>query len=124
VLPETHRLRRRTDFAAVTRSALRAGGAAVVVHMLPADSADATTPVRVGFVVSKAVGGSVVRHRVARRLRHIVSSHLSEFAPGSRVVVRALAPAATLSSADLDADLLGALGRVNRKWASAKAAHE
>ena len=92
--------------------------------MLPADSADATTSVRVGFVVSKAVGGSVVRHRVARRLRHIVSSHLAELAPGSRVVVRALAPAATLSSADLDADFLGALGRVHRKWATVRGTHE
>jgi len=115
VLPARHRLRRRTDFQATTRSALRAGGDAVVVHLLPATQADATEPVRVGFVVSKAVGGSVERHRVVRRLRAITVPLLAEFPVGSRVVIRALAPAAGATSAELATDLRGALDRVLSK---------
>ena len=50
--------------------------------------------VRVGFVVSKAVGGAVRRNRVKRRLRHIVRPLVGEFG-GATIVVRALPPAAT-----------------------------
>ena len=72
---------------------------------------------RAGFVVSNAVGGSVVRHQVARRLRHLVRSRLAELPPGTGVVVRALPPAAHASSpelaADLDAGLRTALRKLN-----------
>jgi putative membrane protein insertion efficiency factor len=43
------------------------------------DSADASP--RAGLVVSRAVGGSVVRHRVARRLRHLLASRLATLSP-------------------------------------------
>lgn len=68
--------------------------------------------VRAGFVVSKAVGNSVVRHRVARRLRHLVADRIPVLSPHSSVVVRALAPAATASSAELARDLDSALRRL------------
>jgi len=68
---------------------------------------------RAGLVVSKAVGGSVVRHRVSRRLRHLLAPRLGELPPGAMVVVRALPPAAEATSselaADLDTGLLGVL---------------
>lgn len=67
-----------------------------------------------GFVVSRAIGGSVVRHRVLRKLRHLVSPRLEQLPPGSRLVVRALPGAATASSAALgnalDRALRGVLG--------------
>ena len=66
----------------------------------------------VGLVVSKAVGGAVLRNQVKRRLRHLARQRLTSL-PGSAVlVVRALPPAATASSAELGADLDRALGRV------------
>lgn len=68
-----------------------------------------------GFVVNKAVGGSVVRHRVARRLRHLVAPRLAELPSGARVVVRALPPAATASSAELAEDLDSGLRSALRK---------
>lgn len=69
----------------------------------------------VGFVVSKAVGGSVVRNRVERRLRHLVRDHLGALPPGSRVVVRANPAAATATHDQLDRDLAGALERASRE---------
>lgn len=60
---------------------------------------------RVGFVVSKAVGDAVTRHRVARRLRHLMRDRLETLPAGTLVVVRALPPAATASSRDLGQDL-------------------
>jgi len=65
--------------------------------------------------VSKAVGGSVVRHAVARRLRHLVRPRLVSLPAGSRLVVRALPDSATASSDQLAVDLDAALERALRK---------
>jgi ribonuclease P protein component len=117
VLPAGSRLTRRDEFASAVRRGRRVGRPRLVVHLLvPAavpDSLDA--PPRAGFVVSRAVGGSVVRHRVARRLRHLVRPHLATLPPGSRLVVRALPPAATASSHELGADLDSGLRSILRK---------
>jgi len=78
----------------------------------PPGVADASSATRAGFVVSKAVGNSVVRHRVTRRLRHLVSARLGTLPAGSALVVRALPPSATASSAELEADLDAALRRL------------
>lgn len=67
---------------------------------------------RVGFVVSKAVGGSVVRNRVERRLRHLVRDQLPELPPGSRAVVRANPAAADASSEVLARDLASAVRKL------------
>ena len=64
-----------------------------------------------GFVVSKAVGGAVVRNRVLRRLRHQVAGRLDTVPPGAQLVVRALPAAATASSVELGTALDRALGR-------------
>jgi ribonuclease P protein component len=75
-----------------------------VVHAIEAAQPDRP---RFGLVVSKAVGGSVVRHRVSRRIRHSIAASLSEWdAAGFDVVVRALPAAATASSHEIASDLL------------------
>ncbi len=62
-----------------------------------------------GFVVSKAVGNAVVRHRVARQLRHLMRDRLDRFTGGTRIVVRALPPAASATSGELGKDIDSAL---------------
>ena len=62
-------------------------------------------PVRVGFVVSKAVGDAVTRNRVKRRLRHLVAERLPSLDSHCSVVVRANPAAAAESSAQLGHDL-------------------
>jgi ribonuclease P protein component len=79
-----------------------------VVHLLTHDSfrqGSAATPTRAGFVVGRTVGNSVLRHRVQRRLRHLCRERLAELPPGSELVVRALAPAAAATYAELGEDL-------------------
>jgi ribonuclease P protein component len=67
---------------------------------------------RVGFVVNKAVGNSVVRHRVTRRLRHLIRARLGTVRPGCTLVLRALPPAAEAASAELGKDIDAALRRL------------
>jgi len=80
-------------------------------------------PARVGFVVSKAVGNAVVRHRVTRRLRHLARDRLSALPAGTLVVVRALPAAATASSRDLGADLDAALRKLRKPRGGGPAAN-
>ena len=99
MLPAPNRLRERADFTSAVRSSggCRAGSRLLVVHATSTD-ARAGLPPRVGFVVSKAVGGAVVRNRTKRRLRALVSARLDRLPDGLDVVVRANPPAAGASS--------------------------
>ncbi|WFE37601.1 ribonuclease P protein component [Micromonospora sp. WMMD998] len=124
MLAAAQRLRRSSDFAAAVRGGRRVGRGAVVVHLTlpepatagttspePARNSGAETPApsRAGFVVSKAVGGAVVRNKVRRRLRHLVRERLTDLPTGATLVVRALPPAADATYARLGADLDAAL---------------
>ncbi len=109
MLSAEHRLRSSREFAQVVRQGRRAGRPTLAAHLLVTDSGE---PPRAGLVVSKAVGGSVVRHRVARRLRHVLRLRVPELPVGSLLVVRALPAAATAPSAGLGADLDLALHRL------------
>jgi ribonuclease P protein component len=109
VLPAVHRLRTSAEFSEAVRRGRRAGRPLLSVHLL--NTADGTPP-RAGLVVSKGVGGSVVRHRVSRQLRHLLRTRLGTLPAGSRLVVRANPAAAAATSAALGADLDTALARV------------
>jgi ribonuclease P protein component len=73
---------------------------------------DGVVPPRVGFVVSRAVGGAVVRNAVTRRLRALGRDRLPALPEGSLLVLRALPPSATASYAELGEDLDGCLERL------------
>jgi ribonuclease P protein component len=112
VLPARSRIRRSEEFRGVTRRGRRAGRPRLVAHLLLPGDGEQDGPARVGFVVSKAVGGSVVRHRVARRLRHLVRERLGALPPGSLLVVRATPQSADADSGALGDDLDRALTRL------------
>lgn len=64
---------------------------------------------RFGLVVSKAVGDSVTRHRVSRRLRHIAADLIDGLEPDLMVVIRANPASATATHEDLVRDLRSGL---------------
>ncbi|HEX2075795.1 MAG TPA: ribonuclease P protein component [Geodermatophilus sp.] len=116
MLPAQARLRRRPEFTAVVRSGRRAGRPTMVLHYLP-ERPVAATPgraagPRAGFVVGKAVGNSVVRHRVTRRLRAVVRDELHRLPAEADLVVRARPEAATADSEVLRRDLRAGLDRL------------
>ncbi|MEU9372390.1 ribonuclease P protein component [Streptomyces sp. NPDC048255] len=124
MLSPENRLRRREDFASAVRRGRRAGRPLLVVHLRTSGATDPHEPgeidpsTRAGFVVSKAVGGAVVRNRVKRRLRHLVRDRLAQLPAGSLVVVRALPGSGDAGpdelARDLDAALVRLLGGVAR----------
>ena len=114
MLPAEHRLRRATDFTEVVRRGRRASRSLLTVHLLLPSDAPVQPPPRAGLVVSKAVGGSVVRHRTSRRLRHLLRGRLAALPAGARLVVRAAPSAGDASSSALGSDLDGALAATAR----------
>ncbi|MDR2252336.1 MAG: ribonuclease P protein component [Bifidobacteriaceae bacterium] len=110
MLPKRRRVRRSDDFAAVIRGGRRGGSRLVVVYAAPAPDG----AWKAGFIVSKAVGDSVERHRVTRRLRAIAAARLPDVAPPRHVVVRALKGSASCAYRELDDAVRAGLAKAAR----------
>jgi len=108
-------MRRSSDFSTAVRAGSRAGRPTLVVHVLPPEHPTAGLVSTVGFVVSRAVGGAVVRNRVRRRLRHLCATHVAHLPAGSRLVVRALPPSSEATGQQLATDLDRALARATSR---------
>ncbi|MBI3428838.1 MAG: ribonuclease P protein component [Actinobacteria bacterium] len=87
MLPRSARLTSPNDFARTTKNGFRASSKVLVVYLYPTAT---ETPAKCGLIINKGVGGSVVRHKVARKIRHRLHEHLPQLSPGSLLVVRAL----------------------------------
>jgi ribonuclease P protein component len=74
--PKSHRLLRHSDFERVYKQGRRYFAAHMTVFYLRRPDGELNGP-RVGFTVSKALGGAVQRNRIRRRLREGV--RLSDF---------------------------------------------
>ncbi|GAB3210674.1 ribonuclease P protein component [Marinactinospora thermotolerans] len=125
MLSPRNRMRRSAEFGLVMRRGRRTGRDSLIVAYLPPRPAEEGTPApaeepRVGFVVSKAVGGAVVRKQVQRRLRHLVRERLSLLPPGSLMVIRAKPTAADQTYHTLGEQLDDALRSVTRPRGPAK----
>jgi ribonuclease P protein component len=116
LLPAAARIRRRDEFSAAIRGGSRTGRTLLTGHLLIEPG---TAPPRVGFVVSRAVGGAVVRNKVRRRLRELVRSRLNSLPAGSLLVVRANPRAATARQSELAAELDLVIDTLLRRQAGA-----
>lgn len=100
MLPRQTRMNRAVDFKATVTSGARKKAGPLVLYRREVDGSQ----VKVGFIVGKEVGNAVARHRLQRRLRHLVRSMPS--APiGTHTVVRCLPGSAELSFAEVSKKL-------------------
>ena len=88
MLAQRNRLRKASDFA-IAAKGKRVSGENFLLYVATPLGDQTGAPVKVGLIVGKNVGGSVVRHRVSRQLRHAIAPHLTKFPDGSLVVFRA-----------------------------------
>ena len=113
MLPDHLSLTPSQAFAHTVKRGHRAGTKTVVVYLIKHTINEGLVRQggpRFGFIVSKAVGNAVTRHRVTRRLRHICQQLAQETreVPGITdcdIVVRALPRSAQASSEQLSADV-------------------
>jgi len=89
VLPVDARLTQTSDFTRATKSGIRVTTQHFVgyLYISPVTN-DASA--KCGLIISKAVGGSVKRHRVARKVRHAITPLIPSLPTGSLLVIRAL----------------------------------
>ena len=108
MLARPNRLTRGAEYKAVVRRGRRCAGAHTVTYI---NRAVTDGPARFGFIVSRQVGGAVVRNTVRRRLKALCFESLGVIAPGNDIVIRALPSAASASYADLRIDVEKCLAR-------------
>jgi ribonuclease P protein component len=108
VLARANRLTRGADYKAVVRRGRRCAGAHTITYV---SRAETDGPARFGFIVSRQVGGAVVRNTVRRRLKALCYESLAGIAPGGDIVIRALPTAASASFDELRADVEKCLAR-------------
>ena len=87
MLAKTARLTESGDFARATKSGLRYSTANFVGYLYPTGLSE---PARAGLIISKSIGGSVTRHRIARQIRHVLRETYPQLPEGSLFVIRAL----------------------------------
>jgi ribonuclease P protein component len=93
VLPKKARLTTSEDFAKATKSGLRLTSENLVGYLYispAANNVNLQEPTKCGLIINKSVGGSVMRHRIARQLRHNLAPKLDTFPTNSLFVVRVL----------------------------------
>ena len=109
-------MRRSQDFTDAVRGGARRGSRRLVVHLTTSPESGKSEPL-VGLVVSRAIGNAVERNLVKRRLRGLLNLRMNTFAPGDKLVVRALPAARGATSVELATDLDAGLGSVRRRLA-------
>jgi len=108
MLAKTARISNSADFAKATKSGLRSTTNNLVGYLHLSNSNE---PARCGLIINKSVGNSVVRHNVARKIRHIVAANLTSLPAGSLFVIRAL-PASNVADLKTEAtDLISKLAK-------------
>jgi len=87
VLPNSARIKSSSDFARATKSGRRITSDSLIGYLY---SSNSNNPAKLGLIVGKTVGNSVVRHRIARQIRHAVREDLNNLPNGTLFVVRAM----------------------------------
>ena len=89
MLPKNARITASADFARTTKSGTRVTSENFVgyLYISPVTN-DASA--KCGLIINKTVGGSVKRHRLARKVRHAVAPLIATLPTGSLLVIRAL----------------------------------
>lgn len=108
MLARANRLTRGAEYKAVVRRGRRCAGAHTVTYV---NRVVTDGPARFGFIVSRQVGGAVVRNSVRRRLKALCFESIDAVAPGSEIVIRALPSSASASFDDLRTEVAKCLAR-------------
>ena len=110
MLAKSARLTESADFARATKSGLRFSTQNFVGYLYPTNL---DQPARAGFIISKNVGGSVTRHRIARKARHTLRDIYQQLPTGGLLVIRALNSA---NDADVSQEITNIVGQLLKKF--------
>ncbi len=107
-LPRPLRLRTRSDFQRSRKEGKSFPGRFLVLSVVAEPEAQ---PFRFGIILTKKVGNAVVRNRVRRRIRGLLSKFGERIAPGHQLVIIARYTAPAAGFEELERDWLKQLRR-------------
>ena len=110
--PRTVRLLKHADFERVYQQGRRHFSAHMTVFYRKRDSGQG---VRVGFTVSRALGGAVDRNRMKRRLREAVRLNMGGIATAADVVINPKRSLLTADFADISKEVARAFEVIEQK---------
>ncbi len=119
MLPKKARLTTSEDFAKATKSGLRLTSENLVGYLYISPAANNANNVnneltpKCGLIINKSVGRSVMRHRIARQLRHAIAPNLHTLPSDSLFVVRVLKSAPEYTN-ELTQLISGLLSRIQK----------
>jgi len=105
MLAQKNRLRKASDFALATKGKRVSGENFLLYVASPTPGDQSGAQVKVGLIVGKNVGNSVVRHRVSRQIRHAIAPHLNKFSDGTLLLFRAHPGAAKSADQNLASEI-------------------
>ncbi len=108
MLPRSNRVARADDFRATVRRGQRVATPHALLYVTQRSASEST---RFGFIVSKAVGNSVTRNLITRRLRAIGLEAVRSQPTGMDVVIRALPGSPAVPWTTLHDEILNGIGR-------------
>ena len=111
MLTKSARLTSPNDFARTTKSGLRVTTSHFVGYLYRHNDASQKSA-KVGLIIGKKVGNSVVRHRLARQIRHALA--IENFPTNSFLVIRALGT----NDAHYTIDIQSEIAELSRKLIS------
>lgn len=114
MLPKNARLTDSAEFTRATKNGLRASSQNFIGYLLVENIKHES---RAGLIVGKSVGGSVIRHRVARQVRHALAERIVNLPDNSLFVIRALGAAA---KSNIFEEISSIIDRVVKKSAEVK----
>ncbi len=109
MLAKSARLTESGDFARATKSGIRYSSTNFVGYLYLGEF---DQPARAGLIINKAVGSSVARHRLARKIRHCIFDNYVTLPTGSLLVIRGLNNSA---DADCQSEIATVVAQLIRK---------
>lgn len=100
MLRRENRLKKKYQYNYVYKHAKYYSGKCMTLYVLPSK----TSNIKVGFAVSKKVGGAVVRNQTRRRLREIVRKHIPTLKQSYNIIVLAKENISQTKFAEQEAD--------------------
>lgn len=110
MLTVQNRVTKGDDYRVITRTAQRSNGQLCLVYVRRTGPEHHT---RYGFIISRAVGGAVVRNRIRRRLKAICAEHLRAAESGFDIVIRVHPAAAEASFTQLHEEVFAQVSKLS-----------
>ena len=107
MLPKINRLTSAKDFQTVTKTGVRVYRDVAVIYALANPTSQKNC--KIGLIVSKIVGNSVIRHKTSRQIRNVMKDLIPQIPGNIQIIIRALPEITTKDFSEINKSLTDAV---------------